>query len=110
MLWIDFSFDFSSLIVFFYSWAIKWILLPRAGQTNPFFDLLVKKIVFDTGKTFILLVSNLTLAMYIFSPICMNYYSNRRNFKKNLSRRKIVEVILLNFRSNLGHKDKLEVI
>ena len=25
-------------------------------------------------------------------------------------RRKIVEVILLNFRSNLGHKDKLEVI
>ena len=26
------------------------------------------------------------------------------------TRRKIVEVILLNFRSNLGHKDKLEVI
>ena len=27
-----------------------------------------------------------------------------------IARRKIVEVILLNFRSNLGHKDKLEVI
>ena len=27
-----------------------------------------------------------------------------------LTRRKIVEVILLNFRSNLGYKDKLEVI
>ena len=26
------------------------------------------------------------------------------------TRRKIVEVILLNFRSNLGYKDKLEVI
>ena len=26
------------------------------------------------------------------------------------TRRKIVKVILLNFRSNLGHKDKLEVI
>ena len=26
------------------------------------------------------------------------------------TQRKIVEVILLNFRSNLGHKDKLEVI
>ena len=26
------------------------------------------------------------------------------------TRRKIVEVILLNFRSNLGHIDKLEVI
>ena len=26
------------------------------------------------------------------------------------TRRKIVEVILLNFRSNLGHMDKLEVI
>ena len=29
---------------------------------------------------------------------------------KTRTRRKIVEVILLNFRSNLGHKDKLEVI
>ena len=27
----------------------------------------------------------------------------------NGTRRKIVEVILLNFRSNLGHKDKLEL-
>ena len=26
------------------------------------------------------------------------------------TQRKIVEVILLNFRSNLGHKDKLEAI
>ena len=36
------------------------------------------------------------------------------NYKKagwnRFTRRKIVEVILLKFRSNLGHKDKLEVI
>ena len=37
-------------------WAIKWILLPRAEQTNPFFDPLVEKNVCDTGKTLILLV------------------------------------------------------
>ena len=32
------------------------------------------------------------------------------NYLDKDTRRKIVEVILLNFRSNLGHKDKLEVI
>ena len=47
-------------------------------------------------------------------------YRNRKKIKVYISvficmtikatRRKIVEVILLNFRSNLGHMDKLEVI
>ena len=50
--------------------------------------------------------------------ICLNNEAKdyRRNYLEcylfipKATRRKIVEVILLNFRSNLGHKDKLEVI
>ena len=38
------------------------------------------------------------------------YYTREIVALALLARRKIVEVILLNFRSNLGYKDKLEVI
>ena len=42
------------------------------------------------------------LICYIFSQLSISSTKN--------TRRKIVEVILLNFRSNLGYKDKLEDI
>ena len=61
---------------------------------------------------------------YRTSNLFFNLVSTERGIKKQIrrpislslhisliaTRRKIVEVILLNFRSNLGHKDKLEVI
>ena len=40
----------------------------------------------------------------------MDYQRQQETKNYFRTRRKIVEVSLLNFRSNLGHKDKLEVI
>ena len=48
---------------------------------------------------------------YEFMNLCKHVSHNEMYYAACLyTRRKIVEVILLNFRSNLGHKDKLEVI
>ena len=49
-----------AIIIFFYQRVIKCILLPRAGQTNPFFDPPVEK------KSRFAWASNFTLAKYSF--------------------------------------------
>ena len=54
--------DTEKVIYFFYQRVIKWILLPLAGKTNPFFDRLVEKHSCATrGKHLFSLVAQYTI-------------------------------------------------
>ena len=64
----------------------------------------LKKVSFLTYDTTDDIISSLEIKEKLLFPETDFWHDNY------LTRRKIVEVILLNFRSNLGHKDKLEVI